>query len=90
MSKFNIRPLADRIVVKPIKSGSKTEGGIIIPEALRDREKKGEVVSAGPKVKEVKVGETVLFGTHAGTELEMNNTSYRIMPESEVYAVLND
>ncbi len=94
---MNIKPLADRVVVKPLEEEEKKQGGIIIPDTAKEKPQKGEIVAVGPgKVDEngkripmeVKVGDKVLFGKYAGTEVEIDGQEYLIMRESDILAVI--
>ncbi|MBO5133573.1 MAG: co-chaperone GroES [Bacteroidaceae bacterium] len=89
---MNIRPLADRVLVKPAPAEEKTIGGIIIPDTAKEKPLKGEVLAAGNGTKDeemvLKVGDTVLYGKYAGTEVELDGEKYLIMRQSDVLAVL--
>ena len=89
---MNIKPLADRVLVVPAPTEEKTIGGIIIPDTAKEKPLKGEVVAVGNGTKEeemaVKVGDTVLYGKYAGTELELEGNKYLIMRQSDILAVL--
>lgn len=89
---MNIKPLADRVLILPAPAEEKTIGGIIIPDTAKEKPLRGEVVAAGQGTKEeemvLKVGDSVLFGKYAGTELELDGTKYLIMRQSDVLAVL--
>ena len=94
---MNIRPLQDRIIVKRLEEEEKTKGGIIIPDAAKEKPMQGEVVAAGKgKVGEdgkvnpldVKVGDRILFGKYAGTEVKLDGEEYLIMREDDVLGVL--
>ena len=89
---MNIRPLADRVLIKPAAAEEKTLGGIIIPDSAKEKPLKGKVlaVGAGPKDEEMvlKVGDEVLYGKYAGTEIELEGSKYLIMRQSDVLAVL--
>jgi chaperonin GroES len=94
---MNIKPLADRVIVKPSGDEQKTAGGIIIPDTAKEKPSKGEVVAVGPgKVTddgkripvEVKVGDMILFGKYSGTEFEFKGEKYLIMRDNEIYAIL--
>ena len=73
---MNIRPLADRVLIKPAAAEEKTLGGIIIPDSAKEKPLKGEVVAVGNGTKDeemvVKNGDTVLYGKYAGTEIELD------------------
>lgn len=97
MSKINLKPLADRIVVKPAEAEEKTAGGIILPDTVKEKPVEGTIVAAGPgKVAddgkvikmEVKVGDKVLYGKYSGTEVTINGEEYLIMRESDVFGIL--
>ena len=89
---MNIKPLADRVLVVPAPAEEKTLGGIIIPDTAKEKPLKGEVVAVGNGTKDeemvVKVGDTVLYGKYAGTELELEGNKYLIMRQSDILAVL--
>ena len=92
MSKLNIKPLADRVLVEPLEAETKTASGIIIPDSAKEKHQKGIVVAVGPGTKEnpvtVKVGNTVLYGKYSGTELKLENNDYLIMRESDILAIV--
>ncbi len=89
---MNIKPLADRVLIEPAAAEEKTVGGIIIPDTAKEKPLKGTIVAAGPGTKDeemqVKVGDVVLYGKYAGTELELDGKKYLIMRQSDVVAVL--
>ena len=93
MSKLNIKPLRDRIVIERDQVEDQTAGGIIIPEAAKEKPVKGTVVAAGPGTKDeptmVKVGDKVLYNKHSGSEVEVDGKRYLIMREQEIFAVVN-
>ena len=90
--KLNITPLHDRVIVMPAAAEEKTAGGIIIPDTAKEKPQRGTVVAAGPGKKDepvtVKVGETVLYGKYAGTELKHEGEDYLIMKESDILAII--
>jgi chaperonin GroES len=92
---MNVKPLEDRIIVKPLEAEQKTAGGIIIPDAAKEKPQKGEVIAVGPgKVtdKGAKIepslakGDQILYGKYSGTEVKIDGTDYLIMRESDVLA----
>ncbi len=89
---MNIKPLADRVLILPAPAEEKTIGGIIIPDTAKEKPLKGEVIAIGNGTKDeamvLNVGDTVLYGKYAGTELEIDGTKYLIMRQSDVLAVL--
>ncbi|MEL0183728.1 MAG: co-chaperone GroES [Flavobacteriaceae bacterium] len=92
MSKLNIKPLADRVLVEPLEAETKTASGIIIPDTAKEKPQKGNIVAVGPGTKEnpvtVKVGNTVLYGKYSGTELKLDGKDYLIMRESDILAIV--
>jgi len=94
---MNIKPLADRVVVKPLEQEEAKVGSIYIPETAKEKPQEGEIVAAGPGkasetgeiVKmEVKVGDKVLYGKYSGTEVTIDGDDYLIMRESDVLAII--
>ena len=89
---MNIKPLADRVLVKPAAAEEKTVAGIIIPDTAKEKPLKGEVLAVGNGTKDeemvLKAGDTVLYGKYAGTEVELEGEKYLIMRQSDVLAVL--
>jgi chaperonin GroES len=89
---LNITPLHDRVVVKPAPAEEKTAGGIIIPDTAKEKPQRGTIVAAGTGKKDepltVKVGDTVLYGKYAGTELQLEGGDFLIMRESDILAII--
>ena len=89
---MNIRPLADRVLIKPAAAEEKTLGGIIIPDSAKEKPLKGEIVAVGNGTKDeemvLHVGDQVLYGKYSGTELEHDGKKYLIMRQSDVLAIL--
>ena len=89
---MNIRPLADRVLIQPAAAEEKTVSGIIIPDSAKEKPLKGEVIAIGIGTKDeemvVKVGDTVLYGKYAGTELELEGGKYLIMRQSDILAII--
>jgi chaperonin GroES len=94
---MNIRPLHDRIIVERIEEETKTAGGLIIPDSAKEKPQQGRVVAAGKgKVTEdgkllgmdVKVGDRILFGKYAGTEIKVEGKEYLMMREDDVLGVV--
>jgi len=92
MSKLNIKPLADRVVIEPMAAETKTASGIYIPDSAKEKPQQGKVMAVGKGTKEepttVKIGDTVLYGKYAGTELKLNGGDYIIMRESDILAII--
>jgi chaperonin GroES len=94
---MKIKPLADRVVIKPAPAEEKTKGGIILPDTAKEKPVVGEVVAIGPgkvtddgkKVPpEVKVGDKVLYGKYSGTEVTIEGDEYLIMREADIFAIV--
>lgn len=89
---MNIKPLADRVLIKPAPAEEKTAGGIIIPDTAKEKPLQGEVLATGNGTKDeemvLKAGDTVLYGKYAGTEVEFDGVKYLIMRQIDVLAVL--
>jgi len=84
--------LADRVVIEPAQAETKTSSGIIIPDTAKEKPQRGTIVAAGPGKKDepvtVKVGDIVLYGKYAGTEITIDGKDYLIMKESDVLAII--
>lgn len=89
---INIQPLADRVLVEPAPAETKTASGLIIPDSAKEKPLQGTVVAAGNGTPDnpitVKVGDTVLYGKYAGTELAYEGNDYLIMRESDIFAII--
>jgi len=94
-----IRPLGDRVVVKPIQKEEVTKSGIVLPDTAKEKPQRGQVVAVGPGrmtddgkrlPMEVKVGDEVLFAKYAGTELKIDDEEYLILSEKDILAVLTE
>ena len=94
---MKIKPLSDRVVIKPSPAEEKTKGGIILPDTAKEKPVIGEVVAVGPGRKaedgklvpmELKVGDKVLYGKYSGTEVTIDGQEYLIMRESDIFAVV--
>jgi chaperonin GroES len=92
MAEIKIRPLADRVLVEPAPAEEKTASGIIIPDTAKEKPQRGSVVAVGSGKKDepltVKVGDSVLYGKYAGTEITVDGKEYLIMRESDIFAIL--
>ncbi|NOX37361.1 MAG: co-chaperone GroES [Calditrichaeota bacterium] len=94
---MKLKPLADRVVVKPLEEEEKTPGGIILPDTAKEKSQRGQVMAVGPgrldergeRVPlEVKVDDVVLYGKYAGTEIKIDGQEYLILRESDILAVI--
>ena len=94
----SIKPLGDRVVVKPQEAEEKTAGGLFIPDTAKEKPQRGTVVAVGPgKVENgtkvdmtVKEGDTILYGKYAGTEITLGDEEVLIMRESDILGVVNE
>ena len=91
-SKVNIQPLADRVIVESAPAEEKTAGGIIIPDTAKEKPQRGKVLAVGTGKKDepmtVNVGDIVLYGKYAGTEVQVEGKDYLIMRESDIFAII--
>jgi chaperonin GroES len=94
---MKVKPLSDRIIIKPSPAEEKTRGGIILPDTAKEKPVIGEVVAVGPGRKsddgkivpmEVKAGDKVLYGKYSGTEVTIDGQEYLIMRESDIFAIV--
>ena len=94
---MNLRPLQDRIIVKRVEEETKTAGGLFIPETAKEKPQRGEIVAVGNGKKtedgkvlplDVKVGDIVLFGKYAGTEVKVDGDDFLMMREDDILAVV--
>lgn len=94
---MNLKPLYDRVVVKPIEAEETTVGGIIIPDAAKEKPTKGEVLAVGDgkaldngsvRAPKVKVGDKVIYGQYAGSAYKQDGVEYKIIREDDILAVL--
>jgi chaperonin GroES len=88
----NIKPLADRVLIEPVAAEQTTASGIIIPDTAKEKPQRGKVIAIGTGKPEepmtVKVGDTVLYGKYAGTEISVEGLDYLIMKESDILAIV--
>ena len=94
---LTMKPLDDRVVVEPTDADERTAGGILLPDTAKQKPQQGKVIAAGPgKLTDdgkrialgVKVGDTVLYGKYAGSDVEVNGTEFKILRESDILAKL--
>ncbi len=92
MAKVKITPIADRVIVEAAAAEEKTAGGLIIPDTAKEKPQKGKVIAVGAGKKDepmtVKVGDEVLYGKYAGTEVTVDGKDYLIMRESDIFAIV--
>jgi len=94
---MNIKPLSDRVLVKPLEEEEQIRGGIIIPDTAKEKPQQGEIVAVGPgKVADdgkllpmhVEAGQIVLYGKYAGTDVKLEGEEYLIMSESDIFGII--
>ncbi len=88
----NVTPLGDRVLVEAAPAEEKTASGIIIPDTAKEKPQRGTVVAVGNGKKDepltVKVGDTVIYGQYAGTEIKVEGNAYLIMRESDIFGII--
>ena len=96
-TKLQIKPLADRVVIKKLDAEEKTTGGIVLPDTAKEKPQQGEILAVGPgrfddkcnrQAMEVKVGDKVLFAKYSGTEVKIDGVEYLILAERDILAVV--
>lgn len=94
---MKVTPLADRVLIRPLEASEEKKGGIIIPDTAKEKPQQGEVKAVGPGsasdsgervAMSVKVGDTVLYGKYAGTEVRVDDEDLMIMSESDILAII--
>lgn len=97
--KLSLKPLGDRLVIKPLETEEVTPSGIVLPETAKEKPQKGEVLAVGPGARDedgkriamdVKAGDKVLFAKYAGTEIKIDGEKLLILRESDVLAIVTD
>ena len=92
-----LKPLSDRVLVKPIDKGVEKKGGIIIPDTAKEKPQEGEVIAAGPGKRDengklipmdVKVGDRILYGKYSGTEIKIEDEEHLIMHQDDILGIL--
>jgi chaperonin GroES len=96
---MKFKPLHDRVAVKPVEEAGKTKGGIIIPDAAKEKAMEGEIVAVGPGARDergalvprdVKKGDRILFGKWSGTEIKLDGDDLLIMKEPDIMGIIDD
>ena len=89
---LNIKPLSDRVLIEPMAAETKTASGIFIPDTAKEKPQKGTVIAVGNGTKDltmtVKIGDSVLYGKYAGTEMKLEGKDYLIMREDDILAII--
>ncbi|MDE2829506.1 MAG: co-chaperone GroES [Gemmatimonadota bacterium] len=93
-----VKPLGDRVLVKPVEEAEQVKGGIIIPDTAKEKPQRGEIVAVGDGKPDdsgnriplsVASGDTVLYGKYSGTEVRLDDEDYLIMPEGDILAIID-
>ena len=91
---MSIKPLADRVLIKPTPAEEKTLSGIIIPDSAKEKPLRGTAIAVGNGTKDeemvVKVNDVVMFGKYAGTEIELDGEKLLIMRQSDILAIVTE
>lgn len=94
---MDVKPLGDRVLVKPVQTDEKTSGGIYVPDSAKEKPQKGEIVAVGPGKRnkdgdripmDVKEGDMVIYGKYSGSDFSLEGTEYKIMNETDVLAIV--
>jgi chaperonin GroES len=87
---MKFKPLKDRVFVKYSEEAEKTAGGIYIPESAKEKPQKGVIESVGSEVKEIKVGDIILFDKYSGSKINIDNNEYLIIKEEDILGIIQD
>jgi chaperonin GroES len=87
---MKFKPLKERVFIKYSEEMEKTPGGLYVPDTAKEKPQKGVVEAVGPEVKEVKVGNTVLFDKYSGTKINLDNQEYLIIKEEDILGILEE
>lgn len=89
---MTVKPLGERLLIKPVKEEKKTEGGIVLPDTAKEKPQKAEVVAIGDKVEDlnVQVGDKVIFAKYAGTEIKIDDEDYILIDANDILAKVTE
>ncbi len=87
---MKFKPLKDRVFVKYSEEAEKTAGGIYIPESAKEKPQKGVIEAVGSEVKEIKVGDVILFDKYSGSKINIDNNEYLIIKEEDILGIIQD
>jgi len=96
---MNLKPLGDRVIVKPAEAETETKSGLVIPDSAKEKPQRGEVVAVGEGKRnddgeriavDVKVGDVVWYGKYGGQDIKIDGVEYKILEERDIYAVVAD
>jgi len=87
---MKFKPLKDRVFVKYSEEAEKTAGGIYIPESAKEKPQKGVIEAVGSEVKEIKIGDIILFDKYSGSKINIDNNEYLIIKEEDILGIIQD
>jgi len=96
---MNLKPLGDRVIVKPAEAEEQTKSGLVIPDTAKEKPQRGEVIAVGEGKRDddgnrvpvdVKVGDVVIYGKYGGQDVKIDGVEYKILEERDIYAVVED
>lgn len=86
---MNFQPLGERVLVKRVEEEKKTISGIIIPDNAKEKPSRAEVVAVSEEITNVKIGDNVVFGKYAGTEITVDGTTFLVLEKKDIFGILN-
>ncbi len=96
---MNLKPLGDRVIVKPAEAETETKSGLVIPDTAKEKPQRGEVIAVGEGKRDddgkripmdVKVGDVVVYGKYGGQDIKLDSVEYKILEERDIFAVVAD
>ena len=96
---MNLKPLGDRVIVKPADAEEQTKSGLVIPDTAKEKPQRGEVIAVGEGNRDddgnrvpvdVKVGDVVIYGKYGGQDIKIDGVEYKILEERDIYAIAQD
>ena len=87
---MKFKPLKDRVFVKYSEEAERTAGGLYIPESAKEKPQKGVIEAVGSEVKEIKVGDIILFDKYSGSKINIDNNEYLIIKEEDILGIIQD
>ena len=96
---MNLKPLGDRVIVKPAEAETETKSGLVIPDTAKEKPQRGEIVAVGEGKRDdngeriamdVKVGDVVVYGKYGGQDIKIDGVDYKILEERDIFAIVQD
>jgi len=96
---MNLKPLGDRVIVKPAEAEEQTKSGLVIPDTAKEKPQRGEVIAVGEGKRDdegeripvdVSVGDVVIYGKYGGQDIKIDGVEYKILEERDIYAIVED